>query len=274
MAQSRPIKMVVVGDGMVGKTCLLVAFTTGAFPGNDYEPTVFDNYAGSLLVDGVTANLTLWDTAGQEDYEKLRPLSYPGSDVFLLCFSISSEASYNNIYTKWQPEAQAPLSHDSIRLTTKADLRQEESAEDLVSRAAGKKLASKIKAYSYIECSAKTGERVKEVFEEAARAVLQPKSSKKKKEVHQVNKVLYKKVEDCWEPKSPEFDRLKIVREIPTIHILLSKDPVDATQLGYQAPGCNDGSWSTEQKPLKARKRQFPKRTTPRRQKTQQAAEQ
>ncbi|KAH7985299.1 hypothetical protein HPB52_024203 [Rhipicephalus sanguineus] len=80
-------------------------------------------------------------------------------------------------------------------------------------------------------------------------------------------------VEDCWEPKSPEFDRLKIVREIPTIHILLSKDPVDATQLGYQAPGCTDGSWSTEQKPLKSRKKQFPKRT-PRRQKTQQTAEQ
>ncbi|XP_040356398.2 ras-related C3 botulinum toxin substrate 1 [Ixodes scapularis] len=104
MAQSRPIKMVIVGDGMVGKTCLLVAFTTGAFPGNDYEPTVFDNYAGTLLCDGITTNLTLWDTAGQEDYERLRPLSYPGSDVFLLCFSISSEASFNNILTKWQPE--------------------------------------------------------------------------------------------------------------------------------------------------------------------------
>uniref|UniRef100_G3MKS5 Ras-related C3 botulinum toxin substrate 1 n=2 Tax=Amblyomma TaxID=6942 RepID=G3MKS5_AMBMU len=181
MAQSRPIKMVVVGDGMVGKTCLLVAFTTGAFPGNDYEPTVFDNYAGSLLVDGITANLTLWDTAGQEDYEKLRPLSYPGSDVFLLCFSISSEASYNNILTKWQPE----LKHHCpttpyVLVATKADLRQEpESPEALVSRASGKKLANKIKAYSYVECSAKTGASVKEVFEEAARAVLQPKPSKK-----------------------------------------------------------------------------------------------
>lgn len=182
MAQSRPIKMVVVGDGMVGKTCLLVAYTTGAFPDSDYEPTVFDNYAGTLLVDGVTANLTLWDTAGQEDYEKLRPLSYPGTDVFLLCFSISSEASYNNILTKWQPELKhhcpaAPY----ILVATKADLRQEESAGALVTRAAGKKLSSKIKAYSYVECSAKTGASVREVFEEAARAVLQPKSSRKRK---------------------------------------------------------------------------------------------
>lgn len=182
MAQSRPIKMVVVGDGMVGKTCLLVAYTTGAFPDSDYEPTVFDNYAGTLVVDGVTANLTLWDTAGQEDYEKLRPLSYPGTDVFLLCFSISSEASYNNILTKWQPELKhhcpaAPY----ILVATKADLRQEESAGALVTRAAGKKLSSKIKAYSYVECSAKTGASVREVFEEAARAVLQPKSSRKMK---------------------------------------------------------------------------------------------
>ncbi|XP_037285727.1 ribonuclease P protein subunit p25-like protein isoform X2 [Rhipicephalus microplus] len=96
---------------------------------------------------------------------------------------------------------------------------------------------------------------------------------RKHKGVHQVNKILYKKVEDCWEPKSPEFDRLKIVREIPTMHILLSKDPVDTTQLGYQAPGCTDGSWSTEQKSMKPRKKQFPKRT-PRRQKTQQSEEQ
>ncbi|XP_077555537.1 ribonuclease P protein subunit Rpp25 [Haemaphysalis longicornis] len=93
---------------------------------------------------------------------------------------------------------------------------------------------------------------------------------RKHRDVHQVNKILYKKVEDCWEPKSPELDRLKIVREIPTIHILLSRDPVDTTQLGYQAPGCSDGSWSAD-KPSRPKKKQFAKRA-PRRQKQVQAA--
>ncbi|XP_028928049.1 rho-related GTP-binding protein RhoQ isoform X2 [Ornithorhynchus anatinus] len=150
------LKCVVVGDGAVGKTCLLMSYANDAFP-EEYVPTVFDHYAVSVTVGGEQYLLGLYDTAGQmrglrhrdvkrlaprtgggagirtqtratstgwtgptnvsqrrhapwkraqlqEDYDRLRPLSYPMTDVFLICFSVVSRASFQNVKEEWVPE--------------------------------------------------------------------------------------------------------------------------------------------------------------------------
>jgi len=184
------IKCVVVGDGAVGKTCLLISYTTNAFPG-EYIPTVFDNYSANVMVDGKPINLGLWDTAGQEDYDRLRPLSYPQTDVFLVCFSVISKSSFENVKTKWVPEIQHHAPNVPIVLVgTKSDLRKDDSTikqlnsrnQTMVTVENAHRMAKEIGAVSFLECSALTQEGLKQVFDDAIRAAMtQPKKQSGKK---------------------------------------------------------------------------------------------
>jgi len=175
------VKIVVVGDGAVGKTCLLIAYTSNSFP-KEYVPTVFDNYSANVRVADKTVSLSLWDTAGQEDYDRLRPLSYPQTDVFLLCFSVISQTSFSNVKTKWWPEVTHHCPTDNILVGTKLDLREDpEKLESLkekglspISSEQGEQLATEIKAVKYMECSALTQKGLKEVFDFAIKTVLLP----------------------------------------------------------------------------------------------------
>ncbi|URD93068.1 rac-like GTP-binding protein [Musa troglodytarum] len=204
---SRFIKCVTVGDGAVGKTCMLICYTSNKFP-TDYVPTVFDNFSANVVVDGTTVNLGLWDTAGQEDYNRLRPLSYRGADVFVLAFSLVSRASYENVVKKWIPELQhyAPgvplllvgtklvLSSSTTNNMHSADLREDKHylADHPgifpVTTAQGEELRKKIGAAYYLECSSKTQQNVKAVFDAAIKVVIQPpakqKEKRKKKSTH------------------------------------------------------------------------------------------
>ncbi|KZV41103.1 rac-like GTP-binding protein 5-like [Dorcoceras hygrometricum] len=197
MSASRFIKCVTVGDGAVGKTCLLISYTSNTFP-TDYVPTVFDNFSANVVVDGSTVNLGLWDTAGQEDYNRLRPLSYRGADVFILSFSLISKASFENISKK----ARLPFLHYApgvpiILVGTKLDLREDKQffadhpGAVPIMTAQGEELRKSIGATAYIECSAKTQQNVKAVFDAAIKVVLQPpKQKKKKKKGHKACNIL------------------------------------------------------------------------------------
>lgn len=189
MATARNVKLVVVGDGAVGKTCMLWSYTHNAFP-KEYVPTVFDNFSQLIKVDGVSVNLGLWDTAGQEDYDRLRPLSYPQTDVFIVAYSVVGPSSHSNVQTKWVPE----LQHHAggvpfILVGTKIDLREDretitqlqQQSKTPFKKEAGEKLASRIGAVKYMECSALTQKGLKQIFEEAVRVVLSPNAGPKPK---------------------------------------------------------------------------------------------
>ncbi|KAI0393027.1 putative RHO3 protein [Xylariaceae sp. FL0594] len=183
-------KLVLLGDGACGKTSLLNVFTRGYFP-TVYEPTVFENYVHDIFVDGVHIELSLWDTAGQEEFDRLRSLSYDNTDVVVLCFSVDSKDSLENVESKWIGEIQENCPGVKLVLVAlKCDLRENNDEEEdgapdgaqrekkpMIDYNQGLDVARRIKAMRYLECSAMRNRGVNEAFTEAARVALSVKPS-------------------------------------------------------------------------------------------------
>jgi len=177
--RTRPIqrKAVVCGDGACGKTSLLNVFTRGFFT-QVYEPTVFENYVQDMFVDGQQVEMSLWDTAGQEEFDRLRSLSYAETHVILVCFSVDNPTSLENVESKWIDEILEYCPGVKLVLVAlKCDLRDDRGVIDRLARydahpvqyEEGLAVARNIRASRYLECSAKHNRGVSEVFYEAAR---------------------------------------------------------------------------------------------------------
>ena len=166
--EGKGCKVVVVGDGSVGKTCLLISFVENKFPA-EYVPTIFDSYLYTLE----DTPLTLIDTAGQEEFGELRPLSYEGAHVFVICFALNNKTSLDNLDTIWYPEVSKYVKTTrtsnwlgNVLVGTKADLRpkkEEEYKPVHVTSAQAQAKADKYKM-TYYETSALSGDGVREIF--------------------------------------------------------------------------------------------------------------
>nr|XP_057946675.1 rho-related GTP-binding protein RhoU-like [Doryrhamphus excisus] len=177
------LSCLLVGDGAVGKTSMIISYIFNGY-NSEYRKTAFDVFTGLVHVNGVQTRLKLIDTAGQEEFGHLRSLCYAQVDVFILCFSLVNPVSFDNINSKWIPQIRARNPTSPIILVgTQSDLLHnvdvlihlDERCSKPVGSHQAKRLARRIRAYNYIECSALTQHHLKEVFDCAIFAAMKQK---------------------------------------------------------------------------------------------------
>ena len=172
----RDIKLVAVGDGAVGKTSLLTVLKGDPFP-ERYIPTIFENYAQDYSQNGEAFKLHIWDTPGQDEYDRLRPISYQDAKVILLCFSLDKRQSFLNLNERWIMEVKYYCKDAKIILIgTKSDLREAGNSNHITDEEA-RQFCQEQKFAQFIPCSPKTGHGVKEVFPAVVLAAKEKKKS-------------------------------------------------------------------------------------------------
>lgn len=183
------ISCMLVGDGAVGKTSMIVSYISNGYPA-EYQQTGFDVFSGQVQVEGSPVRVQLVDTAGQEEFDEFRSLSYSHTDVFLLCFSMVNPSSFHSVTKKWVPEIRACNPSSPIVLVgTQSDLlldvnvliNLDRSNVKPVAASRARAMADKIRAADYIQCSSLTQKNLKEAFDAAIFAAIKNKARKAKK---------------------------------------------------------------------------------------------
>jgi small GTP-binding protein len=157
----RSIKVVLVGDTKVGKSCILSRFVQGTFDRN-MPATIGAAFLTKVVTTSTgPVRLQLWDTAGQEKFRSLAPMYYRSSHVAALVYDVTSKTSLDGL-EDWNAEIadKAPHNIKVIVVGNKIDL-----ADDrVVPTAMGSDLAKRLNAVNYIETSAQTGAGINELF--------------------------------------------------------------------------------------------------------------
>jgi len=175
------IKILAIGDTGCGKTSLNITFAKQQYPEDINSPEIkWEEYLAEVQLEGKSVSVELLELPSQDHYYQIRTLSYDGIDVALMCFSVDDHESFKNIADKWLTELKEYLPDVPIVLVgTKSDLKSDEriinelaaKSQEPVSNLEALALSEKIKAYEYVECSAKTGEGVLDVYRAAVEAV-------------------------------------------------------------------------------------------------------
>lgn len=189
MAAPIKLRVAAVGDGAVGKTAILHRYRDpdGEFitDPTKYVPTVFEEFKTSKTTKkGKEVELTLMDSAGQEDLRELMKFSFNDTDVFILCFSCVEPNSFNNIKlswmellksTSWTKEKSALNKKEIVLVMTKTDLLEDQKALELLQAQDPKKkpirleqgesLAKEIGAFKFVCCSSLRNEGIQDVFD-------------------------------------------------------------------------------------------------------------
>lgn len=182
------IKCVLVGDSAVGKTALLVRFTSETFP-DSYKPTVYESTGVEVFMDGVQISLGLWDTAGNDTFKQIRPMSYQQADVVLICYSVANPNSLANVYQKWIGEVRANLPRVPVLVVaTQTDLREMgPHRASCITAAEGKRVAHEVQAKGYLECSSLSNRGVQQVFEYAVRTAVNQAKKRARRRMFNIN---------------------------------------------------------------------------------------
>ncbi|KAM4540277.1 rho-related GTP-binding protein RhoU-like [Fundulus diaphanus] len=181
--QGEELSCMLVGDGAVGKTTMIISYIFNGYT-REYRQSAFDVFTGFVHVDGTPTRIKLIDTAGQEEFGHLRCLCYAHVDVFILCFSLVNPVSFHSVSSRWISQIRGSNPTSPIILVgTQSDLRHnvdvlvelhQQSTRPVGFRQA-RRLADRIRAQDYMECSALTQHNLKAVFDSAVSAAIRHK---------------------------------------------------------------------------------------------------
>ncbi len=160
------IKLIIIGDSGVGKTCILMRFADDSFTTTHISTIGIDFKIKPTSIDGKTVKLQIWDTAGQERFRTITQTYYKGAMGIILAYDCTDDKSFANV-RNWmkQIESHATPGVCKVLIANKCD-----RPDKKVTAEQGRALANEYKM-GFFETSAKTGENVKETFHFLAREV-------------------------------------------------------------------------------------------------------